>query len=283
MKKQERKHRRIRWSRIVQYSLLILAMVILLFPFYWLACSAFRAREEYLQFPPSLFPNTLTFQNIVMVWKETRFVQNFINSAIVAGITIIITVLISSFGAYGISRFHFRGKAILSRSVLLTYMIPQVLLLIPLFILLVNAGLNNTRLGLIIVHTLFAMPFCLWLLIAFFETIPVEIEEAALVDGCHRLGVLFRIIFPLAGPGIATAVIFVFLTSWNEYLFASVFISTGSKRTLIAELYNFVTFEEFRWDAVMTFGFLITLPIFGLVLLFQNLIVKGLTAGATKG
>jgi ABC-type glycerol-3-phosphate transport system permease component len=277
------KRARVRWSRVVQYGLLLLALVVLLFPFYWLACSAFKPRSEYLQFPPKLFPSTLTFQNIVMVWNETNFVQSFTNSAMVAGSTIVITVLISAFGAYAISRFRFRGRSVLARSVLLTYMIPQVLLLVPLFVLLVRFGLNNTRLGLIIVHVLFAMPFCLWLLIAFFNTIPVEIEEAALVDGCHRLGVLFRIIFPLSGPGIATAVIFVFLASWNEYLFASVFISSGSKRTLIAELYNFVTFEEFRWDAVMTFGFMIALPIFLLVLLFQNLIVKGLTAGATKG
>ncbi len=210
---------------VARYSLIVFVVAAMLLPFYWMAASSLKQPAELFAWPPRLVPSSLSLAFYEKIWRATLFQQHAVNSLVIALTTTAVSLVIGTLGAYSLSRFRYPGRRLVGRLVLFSYMFPSILLVIPLFILMKHLNLINTHVGLVVAYTTFLLPFILWLLKGFFDTLPIDIEEAAMVDGCGRLEALYHIVLPLASPGVAAAAMVAFLSAWNEYLLAAVFKS----------------------------------------------------------
>jgi ABC-type glycerol-3-phosphate transport system permease component len=229
------------------------------------------------------FPREPTLQNYVDLVHNVAFVTYFRNSAVVATGTMLLTLAVASLGAYAFVRFRFPGRAPLLVAMLMAYMIPSVVLLVPLLVIFRSYGLINTYQGLILAEATNTAPFALLLLINYFAALPRELEEAAQVDGCGRLRTLVRIVLPLAVPGLVAAGLFAFIAAWNNFLFAFLFTTTDRVKTLPIMMRLFALGEPAVWGVSAAGAILTTLPIVLLFLLFQRMLMSGLAAGAVKG
>ena len=278
---------RLRYRRsfvaLLVYAALVVAATIALFPVFWMASSSFKPGPELFARDMTLLPVNWTLENYRNVWNNTSFPRYFWNSFQVAALSTILSVIISMYAAYALARIRFVGRDAFGFLMLVTQMFPHIMLVLPLFLIIQRIGLLNTHAALIIAYTAFSLPFTIWLLRGFFEAIPEELEEAAMIDGASQLKIFHRIMLPLAGPGLAAVAMFGFIRGWNEFLFALVFLQTRSLFTLPLGLASFQ--EEFttRWDLMMAGASIITLPVLFLFLLMQRFIVQGLLGGAVKG
>jgi len=270
-------------TRIVIYATVVALTAFSTFPLVWMILSSLKPFPELMANEPRLLPTRLSLGFYQTLLKATTFLTFLRNSLIVALGTTLVSVTIASMAAYGLARLRFRLKFVVSRGVLLSYMFPQILLVVPLFVGIVTLGLADSYTGLIITYITFAFPFSTWLLTAYFQTIPVELEEAARIDGASNAGAFLRVTLPLALPGIATAAIFSFILAWNEFLYALVIMNSESKKTLSVGLYSFVGGEFLRWGELMAASTLMVLPVLVFIFLLQKHIVTGLAAGALKG
>lgn len=267
----------------IVYSLLILAVTIVLFPVFWMASSSLKPANELFARNMTMLPVEWTLENYRNVWEKTSFPIYFWNSFKVAAISTFCSVVISMYAAYAVARIRFRGRYAFSLLLLVTQMFPHILLVIPLFLIIQKLGLFNTHAALIIAYTAFSLPFTIWLLRGFFEAIPSELEEAATIDGASMLTTFHKIILPLAGPGIAAVTMFGFIRGWNEFLFALVLLQGHELFTLPIGLASFQEEYTFRWDLLMAGAGIITFPVLFFFLLMQRFIVQGLLGGAVKG
>ncbi len=273
-------------SLVMRRTLLGVAIALLMFlviaPFYWIFTSSIKLPPEIIASTPTLFPRSFTTQHYDNLLGSSPFLSYMGNSLLVALGTMIITVILSTLAAYGLYRLRFPGRRLLFRVILITYAFPGVLLLIPLYGLLSDIKLIDTLWALIVVDVTLAAPFATWMLQAFFRTIPMELEEAAALDGATRLGVIVRILLPLAAPGVASIAIFAFITSWTEYMFASVLIISDANRTLPVGLAGIIGQYQIDWGLLMAGATMTTLPVLLLFALVGRSFVEGLTAGAVK-
>jgi multiple sugar transport system permease protein len=205
------------------------------------------------------------------------------NSVFVGVASSAIALVIGTLAAYSLARLRFFGSNALARSVLFMYLVPSSLLFIPLYLIIANLGLLNSLWALILTYQTFNVPFCTWMLLGYFRTIPMELEDAARIDGCSRLGVLGRIILPLSAPGLVTAFIFSFTNSWNEFLYAAVMATRSELKTIPVGLYSFQIADILLWGQLMAAAILATAPVLVLYMLVQRFVVQGLTAGSVKG
>lgn len=258
---------------------LVLAMA---FPFYW-ALVASLTPEARLFAEPSLWPAELVLDHYRALFSERDFWTPVRNSLVVAGTTTLFCVVIGSLAAYALARLRFRGKTIILGFILAVTMFPQISIVSPLYLLLRTLGLINTYPGLILPYLTFAMPLTVWLLTGFFRQLPLDLEEAALVDGATRWQAFTRIILPLAAPGLATVAILTFIYSWNEFLFALSFTLGPERQTVPVAIALFRGQYQVPWGEILAAAVVATAPVAALVLLFQRRIVQGLTAGAVKG
>ncbi|HEX5691994.1 MAG TPA: carbohydrate ABC transporter permease [Roseiflexaceae bacterium] len=265
------------------YFVLGIYILVVTFPFYYMVLTSLRTQKDVYNRVGMLTPANLTFENYATVLNNTGIRTWLTNSAIVAFASTTIAVLISVLAAYSLARLKFFGSQNLARSVLFMYLVPSSLLFIPLFLIISNLRLLNTLWALIISYQTFNVPFCTWLLLGYFRSLPEELEDAARIDGCSRLGVLGRIVLPLAGPGIVTAFIFGFTNSWNEFLFAVVMAQRTELRTIPAGLYSFQVGDVLLWGQLMAAALIATIPVVLLFMLVQRFVVQGLTVGAVKG
>ena len=270
-------------SKIPIYLIVFFVLGVYLFPIYWMFITSLRSISEIYSPTVSLFPRTIVLDNFIYILTNFRFFSYLKNSFIVSITTTFFAVLISLFTAYALSRFKFRGRTLLSTLLLVSQMLPPVLLLIPLFIILKKLGLISTHLGLTLTYITFILPFASWLLRGYFRTIPVDLENAALIDGCNRLQILFKILLPLSAPGVVAVACLCFVMSWQEYLYALTIMATERMITLPVGATLFMSQDEIMWGEAMAFSVLISLPVLIVFLFFQRYLVGGLTAGAVKG
>jgi len=265
------------------YIGLIIFCIFSVFPVFWLVTSSIFPYLELMKVPPKIIPSKISFEFYKNVLFKTPFLRFMYNSLIVALGTTFISVSSATLCAYSIARMEFRGKGIISRGILIAYMFPQIVLIVPLFVGLVRLNLADTRLGLIMTHVTFSFPFAMLLLVSFFQTIPNEVEEAAKVDGATNFLAFRKITLPLALPGIATAAIFCFNLSWSEFLYALIIINRETLKTLPVGLYSFIGGEYVKWGELLAASTMIAIPTMIFFLFVQKYILSGLTAGAVKG
>jgi multiple sugar transport system permease protein len=254
-----------------------------LFPFYWMGLTSLRKGKQVYTRERVLVPRDLTLDNYRFVFAERPTGRWLRNSVVVALVTSTISVVIGVLAGYSIVRLKFLGNRAIARGVLFTYLIPTSLLFIPMFILMFNLHLRDGLWGLFLSYLSFNVPFCTWLILGYFRSIPEELEDAARIDGCTRLGVLLRIVIPLAAPGIITAFIFGFTNAWNEFLFAVVLVNRRELMTLPTGLGSYILGDVFLWGPLMATAFITTLPPVLLFIFVQRFVVAGMTLGSVKG
>ena len=252
-------------------------------PFYWMIATSLKFDKEIYGYDATLIPQHPTLSNYVRVFQETPYLIFFRNSVTVAVGSTTLSIIVGCLGAYAIARLNFPGRASLARGLVLTYLVPPSLLFIPMFALMSTLRLTDTLPGLTLSYLGADVPFCTWLLMGYFKSIPMELEEAALVDGCNRLSALARIVLPLALPAIVVVIFFSFTRAWNEFLYAHVFTSTNSARTLTTGLANFMSQDVFFWGPLMASTIMSALPPVLMFLVLQRWVVQGLTLGGVKG
>lgn len=275
--------RRSKASLALIYVCAALVAAVCLFPFLWMALSSIKQLRELYTIPPVWFPAMPTLENYRTVLFESNVPRYFLNSLIISFGATGLALMIAIFAAYGFARFKFRGKSYYQSFVLIGQLLPTAAIIVPLFVTLRTLGLVNTYLGLILVYMIITLPLAVWMLTSYFRSIPVELEEAAIIDGSSRIGVLFRITLPLSIPGIIAVLVYSFVTTWNEFIFALTFATDSSVKTLPIGLAEFTTEFNTDWGAVMAASMIMTVPIAVLFLSMQRMFVGGMTAGATKG
>ncbi|MGO4125568.1 carbohydrate ABC transporter permease [Inquilinus sp. YAF38] len=262
-------------------GLLGLAAIVLL-PFWFIATGAIKAPQEIIARVPTLVPHSFTLRHFDKLLGASDYPRYLGNSLVVGLGSTAITVVLSVLAAYGFYRLRFPGRDLLFRAVLVAYAFPGILILIPLYGMMSQAGLVDTPAALVIVNVTFASPFAIWMMRSFFASIPVELEEAALIDGASRLAILLRIMVPLAAPGIASVAIFAFIASWTEYLFASVLILSDANRTLPVGFAGIIGQYQIDWGLLLAGATLATVPVVLLFGIVGRWFIAGLTAGAVK-
>ena len=272
-----------RWSYVLGYVPVILLTLFVGLPILWMIGSSLKPPTELFVRPPTIVPTEVTPQWYSDLFERSRADILLRNSLIVAIGTMVAATSIATMAAYSVTRFRYPGRKLFVFASLGTYIFPAVVLLVPLYVLLRGAGLVNTHIGLIIVHTIIELPFSLWILRSFFSAIPRELDEAAVVDGASYWIVFKNIMLPLAVPGLLATAMLAFILSWSEYLFASVMMTRADMKTIPVGMAEFVTGFDVRWGEIMALAVVATIPVVILFALVQKAFIKGLTAGAVKG
>ncbi len=273
-----------RWrGQGVRYLILTVGAAIMVLPFLYMLSTSFKSQTYVLTIPPQFIPHPATVSNYHDAWTTDSFARYFVNSVIVAVATTVLSLLLSSMMAYAFARFRFPGREFLFKLLLLGLMIPPMMLIIPQFILAKYLGLIDSMAGLVVFYVGATLSLNTFLLRGFFQAIPIELEQAMQVDGAGAFARYWRLILPLAKPALATATIFTFLASWDEFIWALTIINTPSKRTLPIAIALFQGQNSTLWGLVFAASIIAVVPVVVVFLLFQRYFVQGLTAGAVKG
>jgi multiple sugar transport system permease protein len=265
------------------YGILGVLLLMVLFPFYWMTITSLKSEDQMRSLVSMFWPSPVVFENYEQLLRKTDFTSWFTNSAIVAVSSTLLATAVGTIGAYALARLRFRGRAFMSSATLITYLVPPSILFIPLYAQIRTLGLSDSLAGLIAAYPSFTVPFVTWLLMGYFESIPVELEESAMIDGATRFGAFRRIILPLAAPGVLAAALYAFTQAWNEFLYALVFITDVKQRTLPVGLSSFITGDVYGWGYLMAGAVLTTVPVIVVYIYLQKYMVEGLTAGSVKG
>jgi multiple sugar transport system permease protein len=254
------------------------------FPFYWMVLASFKTNADLLAQPTFLGMRLeqWRFDGFLEVWTTYGFSRLMLNSALISVITVALTLVAAISGAYAVARLEFRGKDALAGSILIVYMFPAIVLAIPLYVIFAQLGLRDTHLGLLVVYLAQTVPVALYMLRSYFETLPRDLEEAGLVDGLNRLGVILRITLPLAMPALASVSLYTFMIAWNEFLFANLFLDNPELFTLSKGMVT-LNDQETPRQYLMAGAVLVTMPVMFLFFAFERYLVGGLTAGGVKG
>lgn len=257
---------------------------IICFPLFWMVSGSFKPRAELYAYPPTFLPQVWTLENYQTLLGQTEFLTYFANSLIVAFGATGLALLFGTMGAYSLTRFRFAGLKPIAQSTLFCYMLPEALLVIPLYMFVVNVGLADTLYSLILSNTAFTLPLTLWFMRSYFAAIPATLEESAMIDGCTRFQAFYRVTLPLALPGVVSVGVFSFNHAWNEFLFALVFTSSERNKVLPIGLATWIGQDSvFSWGMLLAAAVLITLPVVLFYLLVQRHLISGLAAGGVKG
>jgi multiple sugar transport system permease protein len=267
----------------LSYAVLTVLALLVLFPFYWMTITSFKSEEQMRSLISMFWPQPLVGENYQQLLSKTDFVSWYGNSAMVAITSTLVATAVGTIGAYALARLKFLGRGFMASATLITYLVPPSILFIPLYAQMRNLGLANSLAGLIAAYPSFTVPFVTWLLMGYFESIPEELEEAAMIDGATRFGAFYRVVLPLSAPGVLAAGLYAFTQAWNEFLYALVFITDGRLRTLPVGLASFITGDVYGWGYLMAGAVLTTLPVIAAYIYLQKYMVEGLTAGSVKG
>ena len=265
------------------FAAVVVLVVYVALPFVWMVATAFKSSHEVFAWPPYFLPRDFTLENAERLFAQTNFLLYFRNSVFVSSCTVALTLMFAVPGAYGLTRFRYAGREQLAGLILFTYMFAPIMIVIPFYVLIRALGIANTHLALILAYTAFCLPFSLWMLRTFFQSIPLELEEAAFTDGANRAQAVRYVMLPVALPGIIASGIFTFILAWNDYIFARILITSDELKTLavgIADLYNATVID---WGMIMSGGMLIIIPVIVVFIHIQQYLVAGWGAGAVKG
>ena len=269
--------------RTAGYLILLLGCICVLLPLSWMVITSLKSMADItLSRGLKLFPSGPTLGNFVNIWKEYPIATYIKNSAIAVGGSTIFGVICAALCGYGLSRYEFKGKAFLLNFLLVTQMFPAVMKIIPYYKILVNLHLNNTRSGLLIVYASFSIPFCTWMMYGYFKSIPTGLDEAARVDGSSAFHTFYKIILPIAIPGLVATVIYAFLQNWNEYMFASVLMSADEKKTITYAISTMADAYKIQWNYLMCAAMISSVPTLAVFVVMQKYLIAGMTAGAVK-
>jgi multiple sugar transport system permease protein len=272
-----------RVATAASYTVLVVLAVLVLFPFYWMTITSFKSEDQMRSLVSMFWPKPFALENYAQLVARTEFVAWYKNSVFVAVTSTLLATGVGTIGAYALARLRFLGRGFLASATLITYLVPPSILFIPLYAQMRNLGLANSLAGLIAAYPSFTVPFVTWLLMGYFESIPEELEEAAMMDGATRFGAFYRVVLPLSAPGVLAAGLYAFTQAWNEFLYALVFITDGRLRTLPVGLASFITGDVYGWGSLMSGAVLTTLPVIAAYIYLQKYMVEGLTAGSVKG
>lgn len=253
-----------------------------LLPIYWMVATSLKTEREIYAFPPTLFPHAPTLANYATVLFHTRFPLFVRNSLIVALVSTLLAVIIGTLAAYALTRLRFAGRAAVARGIVAAYLLPPSLLFIPLFIVLQRLGMIDSLAGLVLAYLTFTVPFATWMLIGYVRTIPAALDEAACIDGAGRLQILVRVIAPVAAPGIAIVGLYAFTQSWNEFLYALVYVYSDGARTLTSGLVGMMMGDVFIWGQLMAASVIAIAPVLLIYIVAQRTLVEGLASGSVK-
>lgn len=266
----------------VSYLYLTVLAVFAAFPLVWILLSSIKGKGEITGDPTAFLPKSITFENYRIVLRQLNFTNNIANSIVIAGLTTVIAIVISALGAYGVVRFFPKFGKKLTRVLITTYMFPPILLAVPYSIIMGKIGMMNNRLGLVIVYLSFSVPYAIWLLVGFFQTVPLDIEEAARVDGANKLVVFGKVVLPIVAPGIVAVAIYTFINAWNEFLYSLILMNSSSKMTVAVALKSLEGQEVLDWGVMMAASALVVIPSVVFFMLIQKKIAGGLAAGSVK-
>lgn len=259
-------------------------VIVISFPLIWMVITSLRPQTELFKIPPTLIPRSITFEHYAKLLWDTPFLRYFANSMLLATSTTIVVVAIGTLGAYSLARFSYRGREMLAGLILFTYLLPSVVLLIPLYLMMVKLGFANTLTSLVIAYTTFALPYALWLLRSFMAGVPEDLESAALVDGASRIGAFVDVILPQALPGIISTALFTFILAWNEYLYALVMVNADDVRPLTTGVMNMlITSFNIEWSLLMAASVMMSLPLIVIFAFLQRYLTRGFGVGGVKG
>ena len=269
-------------ERTLIYALIAILLFVTIAPLVWVFSTSFKRNEESISFPPKFLPENVTFDNYKFVLTDPGLVHSLINSFVVSIGSTILSVTVSALGGYAFARFEFKAKNLIMSVILGLFMIPVVINIIPLYTMLSAAGMLNSSLALILTFQILIIPLNILLLKNYFETIPKDLEESALIDGCSRLGVLRRITMPLSMPGFAIAAVLAFRFSWNEFILPIVLANRPDSMVFQVALYQFISIYRIEWGYLTAGITLAIIPVLVLMLVFQKQMIRGLTLGAIR-
>ncbi|UCH92653.1 MAG: carbohydrate ABC transporter permease [Candidatus Aminicenantes bacterium] len=264
------------------YGLAICLSLLVLTPLFWMLLTSFKGSKEIISYPPSIFPETFTLENYFRLFNDTGFLRYLKNSFGVAISVMVVTNFAAVLGAYSLTRFRYFGRGVIVVSSLMGYMIAPIMIVIPFYLMMRVMGVGNTHLALILAHTAFCFPFALWLMKSYFQDLPQELEKAARIDGASRLQTLIHVVLPNAMPGVAAVSIFIFILSWNDYVFARILITSDYLKTIpvgIEDIYNATVVD---WGLLMAAGVIITVPILMGFIFVNKFLMKGLGYSGLK-
>ncbi len=270
-------------KNVLLHITVIIVAFLVVAPFLWMLSTSLKPSRDIFLNTPKFIPSPFSLDHYFNIVKDLAIQNYFMNSLIVAGSSTLIAVSIAVFGGYSMARHNLAGIKVYSGVVLFTYILPSMMLVIPIFIILSMIGLINTIPGLILTNVTLTLPYSLWMLSAFFQGTTRELEEAAIVDGCSKIGALFRITIPLSLPGVIAVALYCFTISWNDYIFALTILSSEEKMTLPLAIASIATRYDIDWGGAMAASVVATIPVVVFFMFFQKYLVKGLTAGAVKG
>jgi multiple sugar transport system permease protein len=276
-------HQQRKMQRVAALLILLAIVAMVLLPAYWMAISSLKPSSEMYASPPTLWPRNPTLASFAKLFRKAGFARQLANSFVIASTVTMLSVALASAGGYALTRLRFLGRDVVSAGIFFVYLVPTALLLIPMFLLVVRLRLLDTYASLVLAHLTFALPFCAWMLKGYLQTIPVDVEEAALLDGASRLQALRYVVLPLALPGVVASAVFTFTLSWDDFIFALVFIRTLALTTAPVGLATLATKDVLAWDQLNAGALIMAAPVVILYMLAQRYVVTGLTAGAVKG
>ena len=270
------------FGHTVSYVYLTILAIIAMFPMVWILLTSVKGKGEMMGDPTAFLPKSLTLDNYRTVIQQLGFGGNVVNSIIVAMSTTLIAILISALGAYGVVRFFPKFGKLMTRVLITTYMFPPILLAVPYSIIMGKVNLMNSRVGLVIVYLSFSVPYAIWLLVGFFQTVPLEIEEAARVDGANKLQVFGKVVLPIVAPGLVAVAIYTFINAWNEFLYSLILMNSSDKMTVAVALKSLEGQEVMDWGVMMAASAMVVIPSVIFFMLIQKKIAGGLASGSIK-
>lgn len=255
-----------------------------IFPLLWMAITSIKPQQELFRMPPMFLPENVTLEHYRNLLENTPFLKYFGHSLVIATSTTLLVVVLGVFGAYSLVRFSYPGRERIALVVLSTYLLPSVVLVLPLYLMMVKVGVANTLLSLVIAYTTFSLPYALWLLRAFMASAPEDLEWAALVDGASRLGAFVDVVLPQALPGIISTAVFTFIVGWNEYFYALILVNSDSARPLTTGVMNMlITSFNIEWSLLMAASVMMSLPLIVIFVFLQSHLTRGFAASGVKG